>query len=118
MSGEPPTPEGVDLALLLGRVGTVLSEAQRSLMEHEEVIMAALARQHIDAALARDLQHIDLVGQIMADLADLIARVAETELDGQAIRRDVIAAALRLERVRATLLGDAPGPRLPSVELF
>lgn len=111
-------------ALSLNEVLAGMSREMASLGARAERIEAALfearppampraegdgIRGRIETGGARDLQDLDLLRQVLADLARLLSHLAAT-VEDQPLDPDAIRAALRLRSLADRLLAGAPTP--------
>ena len=108
-------PKPLALGTLLQAAGRELAAVTELLVELENTVLTHLERDEAAPGTMGELQRLDLIQQIVADLGRLLARIAPDVPSDLPVDPAVASAALTLERLHANLLqvSRIPTPDLP-----
>ncbi|SHI75465.1 hypothetical protein [Wenxinia saemankumensis] len=110
----------VALADVLLSLKKSVETVRHDLLAREGVILEGFIRTEMDPALLRELQSADILTQILDDIARILGACAgDLPKDGPSIGADILLCSIRLEKVRAAMLGEhLHVPASAGVELF
>lgn len=118
---KPETSCPVPLSDMLARFGVELDDCRQALLRIEDAMQPMTAKSETQTPLTARLQDIDLLAQILRELASCMASVSSEVAKTSVSQMDVrlVISPLRLEGLRFRLSGAAHDqPKLQPVELF